>query len=112
MIFTLRPFKDHSPGSLKVTSIIIHDLGWQAARGLGPLFLKCRQPDQSEFLGTTGFSDLSFLGYCIGKALLRQRGYTSTNLPCSIIQCEIMALSIGTQLGLHEITGLMGKGGR
>src|SRR6516162_7032125 len=35
----------------------------------------------------------------------------STNLQCSIIQCEIMALSIGTQLGSHEITALLGKGG-
>jgi hypothetical protein len=30
---------------------------------------------------------------------------------CSIIPCEIMALTIGTQLGSHEITALLGKGG-
>jgi hypothetical protein len=30
---------------------------------------------------------------------------------CSIIRSEIMALTIGTQLGSHEITGLLGKGG-
>src|SRR5262249_23179806 len=38
-------------------------------------------------------------------------GYTSTDVHCSIIPCEIMALTIGTQLGSHEITGLLGKGG-
>src|SRR5215831_7720906 len=27
------------------------------------------------------------------------------------VRCEIMALTIGTQLGSHEITGLLGKGG-
>jgi hypothetical protein len=37
--------------------------------------------------------------------------YSSTNLRCSIIRCETMALTIGTQLGSHEITGLLGKGG-
>jgi hypothetical protein len=31
---------------------------------------------------------------------------------CSIIPCEIMALTIGTQLGSHEITALLGKGGQ
>src|SRR5262249_15406356 len=30
---------------------------------------------------------------------------------CSIIPSEIMALTIGTQLGSHEITALLGKGG-
>src|SRR5215470_8716705 len=30
---------------------------------------------------------------------------------CSIIPCEIMALTIGTQLGSYEITALLGKGG-
>ncbi len=39
------------------------------------------------------------------------RGFTSTNLPCSIIPYEIVALSISTQLGSDEITGLLGKGG-
>src|SRR5215467_9738654 len=37
--------------------------------------------------------------------------YTSTNLRCSIIASEIMALTVGTQLGSHEITALLGKGG-
>ena len=32
-------------------------------------------------------------------------------LLCSIIPGEIMALTIGTQLGSHEITALLGKGG-
>src|ERR1700757_2262454 len=39
------------------------------------------------------------------------RGYMSTESHCSIIPCEIMALTIGTQLGSHEITALLGKGG-
>src|SRR5262249_29080859 len=30
---------------------------------------------------------------------------------CSILPCEIMALSIGTALGSYEITALLGKGG-
>jgi hypothetical protein len=30
---------------------------------------------------------------------------------CSIIPGEIMALTIGTQLGSHEITAFLGKGG-
>jgi len=30
---------------------------------------------------------------------------------CSIIDREVMVLSIGTQLGSHEITALLGKGG-
>src|SRR5215510_13203462 len=30
---------------------------------------------------------------------------------CSIILCEIMALTIGSQLGSHEIIALLGKGG-
>ena len=33
------------------------------------------------------------------------------NPPCSIIQREVMSLTIGTQLGSHEITALLGKGG-
>jgi Tol biopolymer transport system component len=33
------------------------------------------------------------------------------NLRCSIISGEIMALTIGSQLGSHEITALLGKGG-
>jgi serine/threonine protein kinase len=35
----------------------------------------------------------------------------STDDLCSIIACEIMALTIGAQLGSHEITALLGKGG-
>ena len=35
----------------------------------------------------------------------------TTNLRCSIMPCEIMTLNVGTQLGSHEITGLLGKGG-
>src|SRR5216117_2968310 len=42
---------------------------------------------------------------------LRQRGNSSTDLRCSIIHCEIMPLTIGTQLGSHEIVALLGKGG-
>src|SRR6516225_1986954 len=38
-------------------------------------------------------------------------GYTSSNLRCSIMPCEIMALTIGSHLGSHEITALLGKGG-
>src|SRR6516225_1326611 len=41
----------------------------------------------------------------------RQGGFSSADLRCSIIRCEIMALTIGTQLGSHEITALLGKGG-
>src|SRR5215831_3114821 len=41
----------------------------------------------------------------------RDRGYTATGLQCSIITREIMALTIGTQLGSYEITALLGKGG-
>src|SRR6516164_2494943 len=41
----------------------------------------------------------------------RLLGYTSIDLLCSIIHCEIMPLTIGTQLGSHEITALLGKGG-
>src|SRR5262249_22552549 len=44
-------------------------------------------------------------------AKLRQRGFTSTNVRCSIMPCEIMPLTIGSQLGSHEITALLGKGG-
>ena len=44
-------------------------------------------------------------------ATFRDAGYTSTDTRCSIIRNEIMALTIGTQLGSHEITGLLGKGG-
>jgi hypothetical protein len=32
------------------------------------------------------------------------------DLRCSIIPCETMALGVGTQLGSHEITALLGKG--
>src|SRR5215471_10519955 len=35
----------------------------------------------------------------------------STDFRCSIIHCELMALTIGSQLGSHEITALLGKGG-
>src|SRR6516164_7005212 len=35
----------------------------------------------------------------------------STRVLRSIIRSEIMALTIGTQLGSHEITALLGKGG-
>jgi len=42
---------------------------------------------------------------------LRDRRYTSADPCCSIIPCEIMTLTIGTQLGPHEITALLGKGG-
>src|SRR5215831_7039455 len=35
----------------------------------------------------------------------------STESHCSIIPCKIMALTIGKQLGSHEITALLGKGG-
>ena len=45
------------------------------------------------------------------RTTFRFSGYTSTNLLCSIIRCEIMALPIGTQLDSHEITALLGKGG-
>src|SRR5215471_8563588 len=45
------------------------------------------------------------------KALFRKRGNTSIDLRCSIIPFEIMALTIGTQLGSYEITALLGKGG-
>lgn len=41
----------------------------------------------------------------------RVRGFTSTDPHCFIIHTEIMALTIGTQLGSHEITALLGKGG-
>src|SRR5262245_53749345 len=44
-------------------------------------------------------------------ALLRDRGFTSTDLRCSIIHYEIMPLTIGSRLGSHEITALLGKGG-
>src|SRR6516162_3900180 len=44
-------------------------------------------------------------------SVLRIRGYSSTDLVCSIIPCEIMPLTIGSQLGSHEITALLGKGG-
>src|SRR5215831_1740843 len=37
--------------------------------------------------------------------------FTSTDLRCSIIPSEIMALTIGTKLGSLEITALLGKGG-
>src|SRR5262249_15844692 len=40
----------------------------------------------------------------------REHGFTSTEPSCSIIPCEIMSLTIGTQLGSHEITALLGKG--
>jgi hypothetical protein len=36
-------------------------------------------------------------------------GHSSTNLGCSIMSREIMALTIGTQLGSHQITALLGK---
>jgi hypothetical protein len=45
------------------------------------------------------------------KALLRQRGFTSTDNLCSILPGEIMALTIDAQLGPLEITALLGKGG-
>src|SRR6516164_1684658 len=35
----------------------------------------------------------------------------STRVLRSIIRSEIMALTVGTQLGSHEITALLGKGG-
>src|SRR5262249_45009025 len=35
----------------------------------------------------------------------------ATDLHCSIILCENMALTIGTQLGSHEIIALLGEGG-
>src|SRR6516162_10532683 len=38
-------------------------------------------------------------------------GNTFTNLLWSIIPPKIMPLTIGTQLGSHEITALLGKGG-
>src|SRR5262249_44021321 len=41
----------------------------------------------------------------------RLRGFSSTNVRCSIMPCEIMPLTIGSQLGSHEITALLGKGG-
>jgi len=38
--------------------------------------------------------------------------YTATNLAVFYNpSCEIMALTIGTQVGSHEITALLGKGG-
>src|SRR5262249_38116442 len=37
--------------------------------------------------------------------------YSSTQLRCSIMRCETMPLTIGSQLGTHEITALLGKGG-
>jgi serine/threonine protein kinase len=53
-------------------------------------------------IGLFSFKDISSFRY---------RGYTSTVAGCSIIACEIMALTIGSQLGSHEITALLGKGG-
>src|SRR5215467_13168456 len=47
----------------------------------------------------------------VGRSQVRVRGFTSTDLRCSIITCEIMGLTIGTQLGCHEIIALLGKGG-
>src|SRR5262245_36516983 len=44
-------------------------------------------------------------------ANLRFSGFTSTDLRCSMMPCEIMPLTIGSQLGFHEITALLGKGG-
>ena len=44
-------------------------------------------------------------------AIFRDGGKTSTDLLLFYNPCEIMALSIGTQLGSHEITALLGKGG-
>src|SRR5262249_23058801 len=41
----------------------------------------------------------------------RLRDYAATDPLCSIIPCEIVALTIGSQLGSHEITALLGKGG-
>jgi Tol biopolymer transport system component len=37
--------------------------------------------------------------------------FSSTDVRCSIMPCEIMPLTIGSQLGSHEITALLGKGG-
>src|SRR5439155_1512775 len=48
---------------------------------------------------------------CHQGASFRHSGITDTGLRCSIIPCEIMALTIGMQLGSHEITALLGKGG-
>ena len=45
------------------------------------------------------------------SATVRDDGYTSTDLLCSIIPSEIMALTVGTRLGSYEITALLGKGG-
>src|SRR5262249_31527487 len=42
---------------------------------------------------------------------IRLSGFSSTDLRCSIIPFEIMTLTIGTQLGSHQITALLGKGG-
>src|SRR5215510_10253586 len=44
-------------------------------------------------------------------ANLRFSGFTSTDLRCSMIPCTIMALTIGSQLGSHKITALLGRGG-
>src|SRR5262244_683032 len=38
-------------------------------------------------------------------------GFTADRPRCSIILSEIMPLTIGTHLGSHEITALLGKGG-
>src|SRR5262249_3880538 len=51
-------------------------------------------------------SDIARLGFPMNA-----RGYTATDLHCSIIPSDIMALTIGTQLGSHEITALLGRGG-
>jgi Tol biopolymer transport system component len=46
-----------------------------------------------------------------GQHIYDKQGDTAADLNCSIIRCEIMALAVGTQLGSHEITALLGKGG-
>ena len=68
----------------------------------------------------TAFTDLTLKSRLVGKSdkcfetQVHFSGY-AVSRPltscCSIIPCEIMPLTIGTQLGSHEITDLLGKGG-
>jgi hypothetical protein len=63
--------------------------------------------DQWPYCRYTGQVNANRGGFPIyGIAVLRP-----SDPHCSIIPCEIMALTIGTQLGSHEITALLGKGG-